>query len=118
MELLPSTAERRATRQSRFRDKSCGRGLQTRSRQANGRQAGNQNPLGLWQPIAIDTPIRKPPYKADRLSSSDQPIANIPGQTTVLTRQVLDDKNATSLRGALGSTADTMDDKRAARLAG
>jgi hypothetical protein len=45
------------------------------------------------------------PYKASRLSSSDQPIINIPGQTTVLTRQVLDDKNATSLRGALGSTA-------------
>jgi outer membrane receptor for monomeric catechols len=46
------------------------------------------------------------PYKADRLSSRpDQPILDIPGQTTVLTRQVLDDKNATSLKDAMCSTA-------------
>jgi outer membrane receptor for monomeric catechols len=47
------------------------------------------------------------PYKANRLSSSSagQSILNTPGQVTVLTRQVLDDKNATSLRDALSSTA-------------
>jgi outer membrane receptor for monomeric catechols len=47
------------------------------------------------------------PYKADRLSSPQaaRPILDIPGQTTVLTRQVLDDMNATSLRDALRSTA-------------
>ena len=46
------------------------------------------------------------PYKADRLSSSrGETILNTPGQTTVLTRQVLDDKNATSLRDALSTTA-------------
>ena len=47
------------------------------------------------------------PYKANRLSSprSSQPILNIPGQTTVLTRRVLDDMNATSVRDALRSTA-------------
>jgi outer membrane receptor for monomeric catechols len=47
------------------------------------------------------------PYKANRLSSSPagQSILNTPGQVTVLTRQVLDDKNATSLRDALGTTA-------------
>lgn len=46
------------------------------------------------------------PYKADRLSwSRREPILNLPGQTTVLTRQVLDDKNATSLRDAMRSTA-------------
>ena len=46
------------------------------------------------------------PYKADRLSwRPDQPILDIPGQTTVLTRQVLDDMNATSLRDAMRSTA-------------
>ncbi len=46
------------------------------------------------------------PYKTDRLSSSrGEPILNIPGQTTVLTRQVLDDMNATSLRDAMRSTA-------------
>lgn len=46
------------------------------------------------------------PYKADRLSSrGSQPILNIPGQVTVLTRQILDDKNATTLRDALSTTA-------------
>jgi outer membrane receptor for monomeric catechols len=47
------------------------------------------------------------PYKANRLSSprATEPIADIPGQTTVLTREVLDDMKATSLKDALRSTA-------------
>lgn len=46
------------------------------------------------------------PYKANRLQSSPGvPILDVPGRTTVLTRQVLDDMNATSLRDALRSTA-------------
>jgi hypothetical protein len=46
------------------------------------------------------------PYKADRLSArGSQPILDIPGQVTVLTREILDDKNATSLRDALSTTA-------------
>ena len=46
------------------------------------------------------------PYKADRLSSSrGESILDTPGQTTVLTRQILDDMNATSLRDAMRSTA-------------
>ncbi|WP_431204480.1 TonB-dependent receptor plug domain-containing protein [Bradyrhizobium betae] len=46
------------------------------------------------------------PYKTDRLSSSrGDTILNTPGQTTVLTRQVLDDMNARSLRDAMRSTA-------------
>ena len=47
------------------------------------------------------------PYKANRLSTpqASQPILNIPGQTTVLTREVLDDMKATSLKDALRSTA-------------
>ncbi len=47
------------------------------------------------------------PYKADRLgwSRTHRRIVNIPGQTTVLTRQVLDDKNATTLKDALRTTA-------------
>jgi len=45
-------------------------------------------------------------YKADRLSSSrGERILDTPGQATVLTRQVLDDMKATSLRDALRSTA-------------
>ncbi|MBC9881116.1 Plug domain-containing protein [Bradyrhizobium sp. INPA01-394B] len=46
------------------------------------------------------------PYKAGRLSTSrGETILDTPGQTTVLTRQVLDDMNATSLRDAMRSTA-------------
>jgi len=46
-------------------------------------------------------------YKANRLSSprATEPILNIPGQTTVLTREVLDDMKATSVKDALRSTA-------------
>jgi outer membrane receptor for monomeric catechols len=47
------------------------------------------------------------PYKANRLSTprATEPIPDIPGQTTVLTREVLDDMKATSLKDALRSTA-------------
>jgi catecholate siderophore receptor len=47
------------------------------------------------------------PYKADRLSSSKftQPILNTPRSVTVLTKEVLEDKNATTLKDALRSTA-------------
>ena len=46
------------------------------------------------------------PYKANRLSSPRaEPILNLPGQATVLTRQVLDDMNARSLKDAIRSTA-------------
>jgi len=46
------------------------------------------------------------PYKANRLSSPrTEPILNLPGQTTVLTRQILDDMNVRSLKDALRSTA-------------
>jgi outer membrane receptor for ferric coprogen and ferric-rhodotorulic acid len=44
------------------------------------------------------------PYKANRLSSSRERIINIPSQTTVITRSVMDDKNVTSIGGALRST--------------
>jgi outer membrane receptor for monomeric catechols len=47
------------------------------------------------------------PYKANRLSTprAPEPILNSPGQTTVLTREVLNDMKATSLKDALRSTA-------------
>jgi outer membrane receptor for monomeric catechols len=44
------------------------------------------------------------PYKANRLSSSRERIINIPSQTTVITRSVMDDKNVTSIGGALRTT--------------
>jgi outer membrane receptor for monomeric catechols len=54
-----------------------------------------------------DVHVDPAPYKANRLSSprATEPILNAPGQTTVLTREVLDDMKATSLRDALRSTA-------------
>lgn len=46
------------------------------------------------------------PYRTDRLSSSrGETVLDTPGQTTVLTRQMLDDMNAGSLGEALRSTA-------------
>ncbi len=60
-------------------------------------------------PLAADRdPYSDPasPYKANRLAwSRGQSRLDTPGQTTVLTRKVLDDMNATSLRDALRSTA-------------
>jgi outer membrane receptor for monomeric catechols len=60
-----------------------------------------------WKQRVARDPYADPaaPYRADRLASQPgQRIINIPGQTTVLTRQVLDDKNATSGRDALRTT--------------
>ena len=46
------------------------------------------------------------PYKANRLQSKPGvPRLDAPGQSTVLTRHVLDDMNATSVRDAMRSTA-------------
>ena len=73
------------------------------------RQPGAQNKTPIRMPAAdrgryVD---RAAPYKANRLSSprATEPISDIPGQTTVLTREVLDDMKATSVRDALRSTA-------------
>jgi outer membrane receptor for monomeric catechols len=60
-------------------------------------------------PTADRAPYVDPaaPYKANRLSSprATESILNTPGQTTVLTREILDDMKATSVRDALRSTA-------------
>jgi outer membrane receptor for monomeric catechols len=63
------------------------------------RSDAGRRPQSLCRPGA--------PYKANRLSSprATEPIHNISGQTTVLTREVLDDMKATSLKDALRSTA-------------
>ncbi|MBR1205730.1 MULTISPECIES: TonB-dependent siderophore receptor [unclassified Bradyrhizobium] len=48
------------------------------------------------------------PYKGDRLQASGkypEPILNTPKSVTVLTKDVLEDKNATSLKSAILSTA-------------
>ena len=60
-------------------------------------RAADGNPYG--DPVA--------PYKADRLSSNrfTQPILDTPKTVTVVTREVIDDKNATSFREILRTTA-------------
>ena len=65
------------------------------------KQATNRAPGADRDPYADPAA----PYKANRLSFSREPILNEPGQSTVLTRKVLDDMNATSLKDALRSTA-------------
>ncbi|MGA9727689.1 MAG: TonB-dependent receptor, partial [Methylocella sp.] len=61
------------------------------------------------QITAYEDPYANPaaPYMAERLSSNKftQPIVNTPRSVTVLTREVLDDENATSLRDIGRSTA-------------
>jgi outer membrane receptor for monomeric catechols len=88
------------------------RGTATVSRSAHALKARSHAPglnrNGTRTRAADRDPYADPaaPYKADRLSSSRSgPILNMPGQTTVLTRQVLDDMNATTLRDAMRSTA-------------
>jgi hypothetical protein len=70
-------------------------------------RATNWKLKAAWALAADRNPYADPiaPYKADRLSSHPtQTIIDIPGQTTVLTRRIIDDKNATTLRDALGTT--------------
>ncbi len=61
------------------------------------------------QVTAYEDPYANPaaPYMAERLSSNKftQPIINTPRSVTVLTREIIDDKNATSLRDIARSTA-------------
>ena len=61
------------------------------------------------QVTSYEDPYANPaaPYMAERLSSNKftQPIVNTPRSVTVLTREVLDDENATSLRDIGRSTA-------------
>lgn len=60
-------------------------------------QAANRNPFA--DPAA--------PYKADRLASPkfSEPLLSTPRSVTVLTKEVLEDKGATSLREAIRTTA-------------
>src|SRR4051812_1069556 len=65
---------------------------------AGGLQAPNQNPYA----------DAAAPYKVDRLQASGkfpEPLLNTPKTVTVLTKELLEDKNATSLKSAVLSTA-------------
>ncbi len=65
---------------------------------AGGLQAPNQNPYA----------DAAAPYKVDRLQASGkfpEPLLNTPKTVTVLTKEILEDKNATSLKQAVVSNA-------------
>jgi catecholate siderophore receptor len=92
---------------------------QVRARNALRRAAQNARHTQAVPPVPFPNagqlrPDRDPyanpaaPYMAERLQASGkfpEPILNTPRTVTVLTRQVLDDKNATNLKQALLSTA-------------
>jgi len=75
--------------------------------------AGGQGAGGGGLPIFATAPNANPyadpvaPYKVDRLSSTKftEPVLNTPRTITVLTKEVLDDKNAFTLREIGRSTA-------------
>ena len=94
---------------------------QTAANQASGQRrgapgassAGGQGAGSGGLPIFATAPNANPyadpvaPYKVDRLSSTKftEPVLNTPRTITVLTKEVLDDKNAFSLREIGRSTA-------------
>ncbi|MGY4406577.1 TonB-dependent receptor [Bradyrhizobium sp. USDA 3315] len=92
---------------------------QVRARNALRRAARRNNQQALQAPVPFPNagglpadrdPYADPaaPYKGDRLQSSGkypEPILNTPKSVTVLTKDVLEDKNATSLKSAILSTA-------------
>ncbi|WP_296713093.1 TonB-dependent receptor [Rhodoblastus sp.] len=69
--------------------------------------AGGSAPI--FTQLADGDPYADPaaPYKANRLASArfSEPIADLPRSVTVLTRQAIDDKNATSLKELARTTA-------------
>jgi catecholate siderophore receptor len=92
---------------------------QVRARNAMRRAAQNARHTQAVPPVPFPNagglrPDRDPyanpaaPYMAERLQASSkfpEPILNTPRSVTVLTREVLEDKNATNLKQALLSTA-------------
>jgi catecholate siderophore receptor len=65
------------------------------------------NAGGLTPPDANPYADPAAPYKADRLASTrfSEPILNTPRSVTVLTKELLDDKNATSFKEVARTTA-------------
>jgi catecholate siderophore receptor len=85
----------------------------TLRRAARAKQAAELKPVpaaaNAVAPAADQDPYADPaaPYKADRLASPkfSQPILNTPKTITVLTKEILDDKDATSLKEVARTTA-------------
>jgi catecholate siderophore receptor len=79
-----------------------------RAKQEAAPNAANATPASSQVPPDAD-PYADPvaPYKTDRLASPKfpQPIVNTPRSVTVLTKEILEDKNATSLKEVARTTA-------------
>lgn len=78
-----------------------------RQREAAAQPAPFPNAGGLAPPDANPYADAAAPYKVNRLSSGkfSEPIVNTPKSITVLTKELLDDKNATTLREIGRTTA-------------
>ena len=114
--LAPVTVEAPVTRKKPAATKPTAEQLRVRAalRRAVREKQAAQAKLAQAQPNSFDHPDdRDPyadpaaPYKADRLASPKftQPIINTPRTITVLTQQLLEDKQATSLKEVGRTTA-------------
>jgi catecholate siderophore receptor len=82
-------------------------------RAARAKQNAELKPAPVADSSAAQAPDQNPyadpaaPYKADRLASPkfSEPILNTPKTITVLTKEILDDKDATSLKDVARTTA-------------
>jgi catecholate siderophore receptor len=113
--LPPVTVEAPVTRKKPAVTKPSAEQLRVRAalrRAVRAKQAA-QAAAATAQSTAAPAPDRDPyadpaaPYKADRLASPkfSEPIANTPKSVTVLTKELLDDKDATGLKEVARTTA-------------
>jgi catecholate siderophore receptor len=112
--LPPVTVEAPVTRPKPTANKPTPEQLRVRAalrRAAQGKAAANQTitPAANVTAPPDANPYADPaaPYKADRLASPKfpEPITNTPKSITVLTKELLDDKDATSLKEVARTTA-------------
>ena len=114
--LPPVTVDAPITRKKPATNKPTAEQLRVRAalrRAARAKQAAQAQATTQSSNTAAQEPDRDPyadpaaPYKADRLASPkfSQPIVNTPKSITVLTRELLEDKDATSLKEVARTTA-------------
>jgi catecholate siderophore receptor len=112
--LAPVTVEAPVAKKKQTATKPTAEQLRVRAavRRAAREKAAAQAAAAAAASAAALEPDRDPyadpaaPYKADRLASGKfaEPIVNTPKSITVLTRQILDDKDATSLKEVARTT--------------
>ena len=114
--LAPVTVEAPVTRKKPANTKPTAEQLRVRAalrRAARAKQAEEARQAAAAAAAAAQAPDQNPyadpaaPYKADRLASPkfSEPIVNTPKTITVLTKEILEDKEATSLKDVARTTA-------------